>query len=42
MATIKELIKAEETGGLSFGNYDLKEKTKQYINPSLTLGASLM
>lgn len=29
MATIKELIKAEETGGLSFGNYELKEKTKQ-------------
>ena len=28
MATIKELIRIEETGGISFGNYELAQKTK--------------
>ena len=29
MAVISELIREEENGALSFGNYELKEKTKQ-------------
>ncbi len=29
MAVIEELIREEETGALSFGNYELAEKTKQ-------------
>lgn len=28
MATIKELIRTEETGGISFGDYELAAKTK--------------
>ena len=28
MATIKELIRIEEAGGISFGNYELAQKTK--------------
>ena len=28
MATIKELIRIEEAGGISFGNYELTQKTK--------------
>lgn len=28
MATIKELLRTEATGGLSFGNYELDKKTK--------------
>ncbi len=28
MATVKELIRIESTGGISFGDYELKEKTK--------------
>ncbi len=28
MSVVKELLRAEENGTLSFGNYDLKEKTK--------------
>ena len=29
MATIKELIRIEESGGISFGNYELAAKTKR-------------
>lgn len=29
MAVVKELIREEENGALSFGNYELREKTKQ-------------
>lgn len=29
MATIKELIRIEESGGISFGNYELATKTKR-------------
>lgn len=28
MAVVKEIIRVEENGALSFGNYELKEKTK--------------
>ena len=28
MATIKELIRIEAAGGISFGNYELAQKTK--------------
>ncbi|HCA21815.1 MAG TPA: endosialidase, partial [Lachnospiraceae bacterium] len=29
MAVVPELIREEENGAISFGNYELKEKTKQ-------------
>ena len=29
MATIKELIRIEKSGGISFGNYELAAKTKR-------------
>ena len=28
MSTIKELIRTEEAGGISFGNYELETKSK--------------
>ena len=31
MATIKELIRTEAAGGISFGNYELDTKTKLSI-----------
>ena len=31
MATIKELIRTEAAGGISFGNYELDTKTENFL-----------
>mgnify|MGYP003296968713 CR=1 FL=1 len=40
MATVKELIRIESTGGISFGDYELKENYYEYYHELKNLNLS--